>query len=219
MSVAQDLESSEPGLDWTYATRVRPREPWSGLVRRGETLRITDTFGSQAVDTLFYAAENRGERYCSQATVRTQGNVYIREGTVLVSNEDRPMLTVVTDTLNDHDTAAGCCSKESNAVRYGAETGHQHACRENFLSELSRYEMGKRDIVSNLNFFMRVPVNADGSFAIVDGLSVAGTFIDLRAEMDVICVLSNCPQMNNPCNAYSPTAIDVAIAAAQQSRA
>lgn len=197
---------------WRFAWRVPARAPWSGVIHRGETLRIIDLFGSQAVDTLFYAASARGERYCAQTTVRTQRNIYVRRGTVLMSNEDRPMLTVIADTLNDHDTSAGCCSKESNSVRYGAETRHQHACRENFLSELSRYDMGKADMVSNLNFFMRVPVLADGSFAIVDGLSRPGTYIDLRAEMDVICVLSNCPQMNNPCNAYNPTPIEVKIA-------
>lgn len=196
---------------WAVDTIVPARRPWSGIVPHGAQLRIEDIHGSQAVDTLFYRVDDRGERFCAQATIRAQANLFVRTGTVLMSNEDRPMLTVIADTLNDHDTAAGCCSQASNGVRYGFDTRGQPACRENFLAALAGHGMAKRDIVSNLNFFMRAPVTDDGRFAIVDGLSTAGSAIVLRAEMDVLCVISNCPQMNNPCNGYDPTPIGIKI--------
>ncbi len=206
-----DAPRREEESRWVTDITVPACSPWSGRVPRGGHIRITDIEGPQAVDTLFYATDELGERYCAQATLRAQRNIYIRKGTVLMSNEDRRMLTVVADTLNEHDTVAGCCSKESNTVRYGEDVRHQHACRENFIAEMSRHGMSKRDIVSNINFFMRAPVTGDGSFAIVDGVSTPGTYVELRAEMDVLCVISNCPQINNPCNGYHPTAINVKI--------
>ena len=86
-----------------------------------------------------------------------------------------------------------------------------HACRENFLVELARYGMTKRDIVSNINFFMNVPVTPEGKLTFEDGISAGGKYVELRAEMDVLCLISNCPQLNNPCNAYNPTPIEVLI--------
>jgi urea carboxylase-associated protein 1 len=184
---------------------------WSGLVRTGETLRIVDLMGEQAVDTLLYRGDDPAEHYDAQITVLSQTGPIVTRGTRLFSNRGRVMMTVVTDTLGGHDTLAGCCSTESNAIRYGEEARHLHACRENFLTELARYGLSKRDIVGNLNFFMKVPVEEDGSLAIVDGVNDPGHYVDLRAEMDVLCVISNCPQINNPCNGFDPTPIEVMI--------
>ncbi|TMV61577.1 DUF1989 domain-containing protein [Thioclava sp. BHET1] len=186
-------------------------KPWSGLVRRGQRIRIEDSFGQQAIDTIFYNAHDFAERFSNQATILRQGSPYITKGSPIVSNEGRVMLRVVADSCGRHDASAGCCSRESNTVRFGQETFYQHACRENFILELSRHGMGKRDIVPNINFFMNVPISPNGAMTVDDGISHPGDHVELVAEMDVLCVISNCPQINNPCNGFDPTPIRVII--------
>lgn len=190
---------------------IPANRPWSGLVRKGQTLRIIDAYGQQAIDTIFYNAQDPSERYSSQDTMREQNAAYITTGTRIMSSEGRVMLTVTADTSGRHDTNAGCCSCESNAVRFGHETRFLHSCRENFILELARHGMTKRDIVPNINFFMNVPISPDGSMTIDDGISAPGDHVEMRAEMDVLCVISNCPQINNPCNGFDPTPIRVVI--------
>jgi uncharacterized protein len=194
-----------------YDQLVAARTPWSGIVRKGQHIRIIDTEGQQAVDTLFYRVGNFAERYSAQDTLSQQGSAYVGVGTKVLSNEGNVMLTVVADTAGDHDTSAGACSCEANTVRFGHHTRYMHACRENFVVELAKYGLSKRDIVSNINFFMNVPILPDGELAIVDGKSRPGDYVELRAEMDVLCVISNCPQVNNPCNGFNPTPIRVLI--------
>jgi uncharacterized protein len=194
-----------------YDTVVAAGAPWSRVVHAGETLRIIDLEGQQAVDALFYAAADPAERYSMQDTILGLGTPYIGVGARLLSNEGRTMVTLTADTCGRHDTMAGCCSCESNSVRFGHATRYLHACRENFILELGRHGMTKRDIVPNVNFFMNVPVGADGELAVVDGISAPGGSVDLRAEMDVLVVLSNCPQLNNPCNGFTPSPIRVLI--------
>lgn len=192
---------------------VPAQAPWSGLVRKGQTLRITDTDGCQAVDTLFYRADDLGERYSSQDTVRVQGAAYVTTGTKLISNEGRIMATVTADSCGRHDTSAGACSCEANTVRFGHATKYLHACRENFALEVAIYGLSKRDIAPNINFFMNVPIEQDGQLAIVDGVSGPGDYVEVTAEMDVICVISNCPQINNPCNGFDPTPVRMVVTA------
>lgn len=194
---------------------IPARQAWSGVVRRGETLRLIDTYGQQAIDTLFYNAQDHAERYSAQDTLRGQNSAYVTVGTRILSNEGRTMLTVTVDPCGRHDTSAGACSCESNSVRFGHDTRFQHACRDNFCLELSRHGMTKRDIVPNLNFFMNVPITPDGALVVDDGISAPGTAVEMVAEMDVLCVISNCPQVNNPCNGYNPTAVQVQILAAE----
>lgn len=194
-----------------YDFTVPAGQPWSHVVRKGEVLRIIDSEGCQAVDTLFYNAADKNERYSAQGTVRAQGSPYITAGTKLMSSEGSVMATIIADTSGGHDTSAGACSAEANTVRFGHDTKFMHSCRDNFVMELSRHGMTKRDIVSNINFFMNVPVEPDGTLAIVDGLSRPGDYVELRAEMDILCVISNCPQVNNPCNDFNPTPIRTLI--------
>lgn len=194
-----------------YDSVVAAESPWSRIVNRGQTLRIVDVESQQAVDALFYNAHDHAERYSAQDTLRAQRSAYLSVGTELISNEGRCMARIVADTCGRHDTSAGCCSCESNAVRFGEATKFQHACRENFILELGRHGMSKRDIVSNVNFFMNVPIDAAGNFTVLDGVSEPGGYVDIVAEMDVLCVLSNCPQINNPCNGFNPTPIRVLI--------
>ena len=198
-------------MNTIYDFTVPALAPWSGLVKRGQVIRIVDLEGQQAVDTLFYRADDFSERYSAQDTLRAQGSAYVVTGTKLLSNEGNEMLTVIDNTGGAHDTSAGACSCESNTVRFGHQTKYMHACRENFLLEVSRHGMGKRDIVANITIFMNVPVEQDGRLAIVDGVSKPGDYVEMRAEMDVLCVISNCPQVNNPCNGFNPTPVRVMI--------
>jgi urea carboxylase-associated protein 1 len=190
---------------------VAARAPWLHEVKAGQTLRIIDLEGNQAVDFLAYSADDDAERYSAQDTVAAQGNVFLREGSVLLSNEGAPMMTVVATAVAYHDTIGGACSCESNTLRYGHHTKAQHACVENFLTANARHGRGKRDMVSNVNWFMNVPVEADGALGIVDGISAPGLYVDLRAEMDVVVVVSNCPQINNPCNGFNPTPVRMIV--------
>jgi uncharacterized protein len=195
----------------SYDHIIPATAPWSRVMRRGQILRIVDLEGQQAVDTLFYNAHDHAERYSVHDTLLAQGHAYITTGSLLLSNEGNVMVTVTADTCGRHDTSAGCCSCEANAVRFGQHTRYMHACRENFLLELTRYGMTKRDMVSNLNLFMNVPILPTGALAIVDGVSRPGDYVEMRAEIDVLCVISNCPQVNNPCNGFRPTPIRVLI--------
>ncbi|MEI6485681.1 MAG: urea amidolyase associated protein UAAP2 [Sphingomonadales bacterium] len=192
---------------------VPARAPWLHHVAAGQTLRIVDLEGNQAVDFLIYAAADDAERYSAQDTVAAQGNLFLRTGTRLLSNEGRPLMTITASAVEYHDTIGGACSCESNTLRYGHHTKWQHACVENFLEANLSEGRGKRDIVANINFFMNVPVEADGALGIVDGISAPGLTVDLKAEMDVIVVVSNCPQINNPCNAFNPTPVRMIVSA------
>jgi urea carboxylase-associated protein 1 len=182
-------------------------------LRRGQIFRIVDLEGNQAVDTLFYDAHDPGERYSSCDTIRAQGGIYLTTGTRLMSNEGRALLTIMADTCGCHDTLGGACSAESNQVRYALEKKYMHNCRDSFLlalAELGR-DMTKRDLASNINFFMNVPVTPDGSLSFADGVSAPGRYVEMRAETDVLVLISNCPQLNNPCNAYNPTPVRLLV--------
>jgi urea carboxylase-associated protein 1 len=190
---------------------VPARAPWAGVVRAGQVLRIVDLGGNQAVDCLLYDAADPSHRYSAPDTIVAQRNIFLVEGSVLRSNEGVPLMTIAATTCAHHDTIGGACSRESNTLRYGHHTAHQHACVDNFLDAGLRHGLTKRDLVSNINWFMNVPVGADGTLGIVDGISAPGLSVDLRAELDVLVLISNCPQINNPCNGFDPTPIQVQI--------
>jgi uncharacterized protein len=188
--------------------------PWAGIVRQGQVLRLTDLEGQQAVDFLCYNAAEPEERYHAPNTVKAAGSIFLTTGHTLYSDVARPMFTIVEDQFGGHDTIGGCCSAPSNQMLYGVS--NCPGCRENFLTGLARHGLGRRDIVPNVNFFMRVPVTADGSAAVALGVSPPGCQVALRAEMDAIVALSNCPQINNPCNNFNPTPIRVQITGCQK---
>ncbi|MEJ2654252.1 MAG: urea carboxylase-associated family protein [Acidihalobacter sp.] len=183
-------------------------------IKQGETVRILDLEGNQAADTLFFSAADPTERYSAVDTIREQGNVYLTAGTVLMSTAGNPMLEIVADTCGRHDTLGGACASESNTVRYGLETKAMHACRNSWMlaiAEREEFGLSKRDITHNINFFMNVPVTPEGGLTFEDGISDAGKYVELEARMDVLILISNCPQLNNPCNAYNPTPIEVLV--------
>jgi hypothetical protein len=206
MNVRADASARAPGTI-VFDEVVRARASWSRVIVRGQTLRIIDLEGNQAVDCLLYNAHDLAERYSAPDTIVRQRSIFLSKGSALVSSEGNVMMTITDDVCGHHDTIAGACSPESNTLRYGHHTKHQHACVDNFLHEHATRGAGKRDMVSNINWFMYVPVEADGTLGIVDGHSAPGKYVDLRAEMDTLVVVSNCPQINNPCNGFRPTPV------------
>jgi hypothetical protein len=213
MSGFSIVESSQDPAGAVHDQVVPAGEPWLHELRQGQTLRIVDLAGNQAVDTLFYSAHDPSERYSAVDTLRAQGNIYLGAGSRLLSSEGRVMLTIVADTCGRHDTLGGACAAESNMVRYALEKFPMHSCRDNFLLAVAESDTGlsKRDLTSNINFFMNVPVTPAGELTFADGISAPGKYVELRAEMDVIVLVSNCPQLNNPCNAYNPTPVRMLI--------
>jgi urea carboxylase-associated protein 1 len=206
----------ESRLDPAQAILDEVVESGKGFTRtltQGQIFRIVDLEGNQAVDTLFYNAHDASDRYSAVDTVREQRNIYLSTGTPLISSEGNKLLTIVADTCGRHDTLGGACAAESNQVRYALEKKFMHSCRDTFLLTLAccTSDMSKRDIPANINFFMNVPVTPDGKLTFEDGLSAPGRYVELRAEMDVRVLISNCPQLNNPCNAYNPTPVRLLI--------
>lgn len=210
MSIVESkLDSATAALN----TVVPAGEPWIGTVKAGQIFRILDMEGNQAVDTLFYNAADSEERYSANDTIRAQGNIYLSAGSKLLSNRGNALLTIVADTCGRHDTLGGACSAESNTVRYALDKRDMHSCRDSFLMAIAHGHHGltKRDLASNINFFMNVPVTTDGELRFADGISAAGRYVEMRAEMDVLVLISNCPQLNNPCNAYNPTPVRLLV--------
>ena len=192
---------------------VPARAPYSTVLQQGQELAIIDLGGNQAVDFLCYDANDTSKRYSAAATIAAQGNIFLTTGSVLRTQEGAPLLTVVADTCGRHDTLGGACSSESNTVRYGHHTRAMHSCRDSFLLAAARADLplSKRDLTANINFFMNVPVTAEGRLTFEDGVSAGGKYVELRAEMDVLCLISNCPQLNNPCNGYNPTPVQLLV--------
>src|ERR1700674_1006500 len=217
MSGINLVESKLDPAKTIYSQLSPAGEPWIHALKKGQYFRIVDLHGNQAVDTLFYNAHDYADRYSAQDTIRAQANLYLTTGTRLISTGGTVLLTIVADTCGRHDTVGGACSNESNMVRYAIEKRYMHACRSSFLKAVTEWgrgggrEMDKRDIASNINFFMNVPVTPEGRLTFEDGISEPGKYVEMRAETDVLALISNCPQLNNPCNAYNPTPVEVLI--------
>ena len=213
LSTTTLTESRLAQPDAVYNAIIPAGEPWIHEIRKGQHLRIVDVEGNQAADTLFYNAADYEDRYSAQDTIRAQANIYLSTGSKLISSRGNVLLTIVADTCGRHDTLGGACATESNMVRYAIEKRSMHACRQSFVKAAIEWGYGleKRDIAHNINFFMNVPVTPDGKLTFEDGVSGPGKYVELRAEMDVLALISNCPQLNNPCNAYNPTPIRVLI--------
>ncbi|MEK8090125.1 urea amidolyase associated protein UAAP2 [Thermithiobacillus plumbiphilus] len=211
------VESRLDPKDAIYDFTLPAGEPWMHEIRQGQTFRILDLKGNQAVDTLFYNAADSAERYSAQDTIRAAGNIYLTAGSRLISSQGRELLRITADTCGRHDTLGGACAAESNSVRYALDKRSMHSCRDSFLHALGHCGcgMGKRDLVSNINFFMNVPVTPEGGLRFEDGISAPGKYVEMQAAMDVIVLISNCPQLNNPCNAYDPTPVRLLIWDAQ----
>ena len=209
MKVKSERELS----DAVFSKVVPAGEYFLQKISKGQTVRLIDKEGNQAADTLFYDAMDPANRYSATDTIQRQGSLYLSVGSELISSQGSVLLRIVADTCGRHDTLGGACSRESNTMRYGAKTESMHACRDIFICGLQQWdaERDKRDITCNINFFMNVPVSPEGKLTFDDGISFPGAYVEMVAQRDVVCLISNCPQLNNPCNAYHPTPIEVVI--------
>lgn len=194
-----------------YREKLLSGLPWHKVIKKGQTLRIIDLEGCQAIDTLFYNANDVDDKYSANDTIREQESIFIKTGTKLISTDDHVLMEVVADTCGNQDTLGGHCSAESNSVRFGLDKKYMHSCQDNFLTLIGELEMSPKDLTNNINFFMNVPVEEDGHLAIVDGISKPGDYVELVAKMDTLVLISNCPQLNNPCNAFNPTPIELIV--------
>jgi urea carboxylase-associated protein 1 len=207
-------ESKLQPNDAVYRETVPAGDYFMKVVKQGQTFRILDLEGNQAADTLFYNADDPAERYSAMDTIREQGNVYLTAGTRLLSNLGNVMLEITADTCGRHDTLGGACATESNTVRYALDKKCMHACRDSWMlavAENEEFGMTKRDITHNINFFMNVPITTDGGLTFEDGISAPGKYVEMKAYMDTIVLISNCPQLNNPCNGYNPTPVEILV--------
>ena len=188
---------------------VDPGGSWGARVARGDLVRFVDLEGQQAVDFLCYNALDARDRYNAANTMKMAENVYLNTGTVLYGEYATALMKIVASSCPNHDTIGGCCSAASNMFRY--KVPDTPSCYANFLRALAPHGMGEKDIVANINFFMNVPVQPDGTMGIVDGRSKPGDYVELQAESRVLAVVSNCPQTHNPCNGFNPTPIRVMV--------
>lgn len=213
MAVLNFIESPRQVEEAIYDKIIPAGEGWMQELLPGQVLRIVDLEGNQAADTLFYDAENPADHYSATKTIAVQGNIYLSTGSVLRSESNRELLKIVADTCGRHDTLGGACSAESNTVRYSHDTLPMHNCRDTFMLQLAKYDgtFTKRDLAPNINFFMNVPVTPEGGLKFADGVSAPGRYVEVQSIVKTIALISNCPQLNNPCNAYNPTPIRILI--------
>lgn len=198
----------------TLSTRIPAGAYWIDIVREGARFRIVDVEGNQAADTLLFSAKDPAERYSAVDTMREQRNVFLTKGSKLLSTQGNVLAEIIDDTVGRHDTLGGACAAESNQVRYSLDKYTMHSCRDSYLlavADNERFGLSKRDLGHNINFFMNVPVTPEGGLTFADGMSGPGHYVEMRAAMDLILLISNCPQLNNPCNAYNPTPLDILI--------
>lgn len=213
MAVLNYTESPRKEVEAVYDYTIPSGEGWMHELQQGQVLRIVDLEGNQAADTLFYSAEDPEDHYSAVATMAGKQNIYLSTGTVLRSELNKELLKIVADTCGRHDTLGGACSAQSNTVRYSHDTLPMHNCRDTFMLQLSKYDdkYTKRDLAPNINFFMNVPVTPDGGLTFADGISAPGRYVEVQSIVKTITLISNCPQLNNPCNAYNPTPVRVLI--------
>lgn len=213
MAILKAVSSEKHVEEAAYSYVLLSGEGWTRVLEPGHVLRIIDLEGNQAVDTLFYDADDISDHYSAVNTIRRQGNVYLTTGSVLLTESGKELAELVADTCGRHDTLGGACSAQSNTVRYAHDTLPMHNCRDTFMAQLARYDAGfsKRDLAPNVNFFMNVPLTPEGGLSFEDGVSGAGKYVELKALSRTLVVISNCPQLNNPCNAYNPTPVQLLI--------
>lgn len=182
----------------------------SGVIQRGKTLRVTDLAGSQGVAMLCYNADNAIERLNVADTSKIQFNAFLKKGMVIYSDMGRVLFSITEDTSGYHDLLGGCSNAASNTAKY-KDGDFWLNSRDHFLKALTRRGLGKKDIMPNINLFTRVAVDPDGKMTFVEGCEKPGSFIDLRAEMNVLVILSNCPHVMHPSPVFAPKPIKIQV--------
>ncbi|MDR1766637.1 MAG: DUF1989 domain-containing protein [Lachnospiraceae bacterium] len=208
-----EKESELKTEDAIYDLVLEAGQGWMHELTPGQSFRILDLCGNQAVDTTFYDMADPDDHYGALATIVAQQNIYLTTGTILRAESGKPLLKITADMTGRHDTLGGACSSQSNTVRYAREKIGMHNCRDSFMLQLadSSLPLGKRDLAPNINFFMNVPVTEEGGLKFDDGVSSPGKYVEMEALAHVMVLISNCPQLNNPCNAYNPTPVRLLI--------
>ena len=190
---------------------------WHGIIKRGNTLRVTDLAGSQGVSMICYNADSPIERLNVADTAKIQFNAFLKQGMVLYSDMGRILGSITADTSGHHDLICGCSNAASNAAKYGAGTYNKYGesdynnSRNNFLKALAKRGLTRKDLMPNLNLFSRVAVRPNGDLEYVTGYEAAGSYVDLRAEMNLLVVISNCPHVLHPATVYQPQPIQLTV--------
>jgi uncharacterized protein len=199
--------------------QLRGGQMWSRVLRRGQRLRLIDVEGGASVAALFYNADETTERYNMPDTLKAQHIARLTAGFVLYSDMGRVLCSLVSDSVGWHDTITGHATRAHSEARYG-EGSYQELrndffrnTRDNFLTELGKYDLGKRDLVANVNFFVKVAADADGQLRWVEGHSRAGAEVELRAELNTLVILSNTPHPLDPSPRYSPKPLALEVRA------
>jgi uncharacterized protein len=213
MTAFNRVESARNETDAIYNEVVLAGDGWMKELKEGQIFRIVDLEGNQAADTLFFDADHPEDRYSAVKTITGQENIYLTTGSVLKSESGKDLLKIVADTCGRHDTLGGACSAQSNTVRYAHEKLPMHNCRDTFMLQMEKFggSYTKRDLAPNINFFMNVPVTPEGGLTFADGVSAPGRYVEMEVISNTVALISNCPQLNNPCNAYNPTPVRVLI--------
>jgi urea carboxylase-associated protein 2 len=205
------------GPSFLLEETLRGGAMWSRRLRRGQALRLTDATGRAAVAALLYNADDPLERYNMPDTLKAQYTAFLTTGRVLYSDMGRILASVTADSCGWHDTISGCGNAATTAVRFGEGRYQERRndfyrnSRDNFLIELGKHGLGKRDIVPNVNFFVRVRVDEQGRMSWVAGNSGPGAAVDLRFEINTLVVLTNTPHPLDPATTYAPPEVRLSI--------
>jgi uncharacterized protein len=200
---------------WTET--LRGGAHWSGVLRRGQSLRLTAEGPDANVAALFYSREQPLERYNMADTLKAQHTAHLTTGCVCYSDMGRILCAITADSCGWHDPLGGLADQAAVDTRYGQTTFQQHrneryiGGREAMLVELGKHGLGERDLVANINFFSKVVVDDAGAMTLIAGHSRQGDALDLRFEMDCIVILHAGPHPLAQATRYAPA--DVALQA------
>jgi uncharacterized protein len=186
---------------------------WSGLMRRGTALRLTDLAGGANCSALFYNAEDKLERYNLSDTLKAQHTAFLTTGNVIYSDMGRVLASIVDDKVGWHDTICGVSDANMIAAQYGSSSYQTHRNdmyrngKDGLLIELAKYGLGKRDLTASVNFFSKVTPDEAGNLSFVQNHSKAGSSVDIRFDMSVLFVVSTAPHPLDPKSVYAPAAV------------
>ncbi len=186
---------------------------WSGLIRRGTALRLTDLAGGANLSALFYNAEDKLERYNLSDTLKAQHTAFLTAGNVIYSDMGRILASIIADDVGWHDTICGVSDANMTAAQYGESSYQTHRNdmyrngKDGLLIELAKHGLGKRDLTASVNFFSKVMPDNDGNLSFSENNSKAGSTVDVRFDMNVLLVLSAAPHPLDPKTSYQPSAV------------
>lgn len=186
---------------------------WSGILRRGNTLRLTDLHGGANVAALLFNQEEKTERYNMPDTLKAQHTAYLTRGHVCYSDMGRVLCSIAADSCGWHDTVCGVLDAQTMRAKYGEARYQEHrnamyrSGLDGFLIEMGKWGLTRRDVVSNLNLFSKLVPDATGALSFRTEHREPGQWVDLRFEMNVLVILSTAPHPLDPSPRYEPKAV------------